>query len=160
MSFTNRASHVDDGQQNASRPDDCNATAGDALHKRAQSRRVLVVDDNHDASASLAILLRLLGHAVVVAEDGHATLCLVEAGHSFDVALLDIGLPGMSGHELARSLRHRFPQPVLRLVALTGHGLPPTTISGPGSGFDDYFVKPVNFEALLVSIGKAGRPRD
>ena len=87
-------------------------------------------------------------------------MCLVEAGHSFDVALLDIGLPGMSGHELARSLRHRFPLPVLRLVALTDHGLPPTTISGPGSGFDDYFVKPVNFEALLVSIGKAGRPRD
>ena len=119
-----------------------------------------MVDDNHDASASLATLLRLMGHAVVVAEDGPGTLRLMDAGHSFDVALLDIGLPGMSGHELARRLRHHFPQPLLRLVALTGHGSPPNTASAPDSGFDDYFVKPVNFEALLASIDKAGHPPD
>ena len=119
--------------------------------------RVLVVDDNRDAGHSLAELLRLLGHAVVVADDGSAALALLEGGRSFDVALLDIDLPGISGHELARRLRQRLPRHALRLVALSGYDKVPDPDTLRGQAFDDYFVKPVDIDALMASIGKAGR---
>lgn len=119
-------------------------------------RSVLLVDDNHDASSSLAELLRIVGHEVVVADDGAESLQLVDAGQSFDVALLDIGLPGMSGHELAQRLRQRFAQQALRLVALTGYDIAPDIARS--NGFDDCFVKPVDLDALLASIHKAGSP--
>lgn len=118
---------------------------------------MLLVDDNRDASASLAEFLRMVGYEVTVAEDGPESLSLVDTGPAFDVALLDIDLPGMSGYELARLLRQRFAQHTLRLVALTGYGLPPNREAPHGQGFDDYFVKPVDIDALLASIGKAHR---
>lgn len=124
----------------------------------AVARRVLLVDDNRDASSSLAELLRMMGHEVVVADDGPESLSLVDAGQTFDVALLDIGLPGMSGHELAQLLRRRFAQHTLRLVALTGYGTAPDITAPNRTGFDDYFVKPVDIDALVVSISKAGLP--
>ena len=143
-----------DGQIKApDRPSAVNLTVSET----ALPRRVLLVDDNRDASSSLAELLRMLGHEVVVADDGPASLSLVDAGQAFDVALLDIGLPGMCGHELARLLRQRFAPSTLRLVALTGYGTAPGLSARHHNGFDDYFVKPVDIDALQASIHKADR---
>lgn len=119
-------------------------------------RRVLLVDDNRDAGESLAELLRQFGHEVVIAEDGPRALKAVENGQPFDVALLDIGLPVMSGYELAQLLRQRLVHRPPRLVALTGYGLANDREKSRDSGFDDHLVKPVDLEALLTSIGRAG----
>ena len=84
-------------------------------------RRVLLVDDNVDSVTSLAVLLRLAGHEVALAHEGASAL---EAAQSFrpEVVLLDIGLPGMSGHEVARRLRERTGPARPLLVAMTGYG--------------------------------------
>src|SRR6202035_1696475 len=104
--------------------------------------RVLIVDDNVDAAESLAMLLRLWGHEVAVAHDGPGALRAAETQPP-EVALLDIGLPGMDGYELARRLR---PQPGLErtvLVALTGWGQEEDRRRSQEAGFDHHLVKPV-----------------
>jgi len=119
--------------------------------------RLLVVDDNEDAGMMLAEVLRMLGHEVVVANDGPSAL---QARRTFtpDVALLDIGLPGMDGHELARQLRARYPATPLRLIALTGYGEEQDRQRSLAAGFDEHVVKPVDLDllcALLVAPIKA-----
>src|SRR5207249_3079099 len=86
-----------------------------------QKRRVLVVDDNVDAAESLAMIVKLWGHEVAVAHDGRSALeeC---ARWVPDVVLLDIGMPAMTGHEVARRLRERPEHAGTLLVALTGWG--------------------------------------
>ena len=109
--------------------------------------RVLLVDDNVDAAESLAMLLRLWGHEVAVAHDGPAALRAAEAQRP-EVALLDIGLPGMDGYELARRLRS---QPGLGravLVALTGWGQEEDRRRSQEAGFDHHLTKPVELSAL------------
>jgi signal transduction histidine kinase len=138
-------------------------TPGVAGHGRAAApqtppRRVLVVDDNSDAASALAELLGILGHEVVVAEDGPSALDAADSGPPFDVALLDIGLPVMSGYELAQLLRQRSSGRALRLVALTGYGLPADVERSRRSGFDEHLVKPVDVDALLATIRKAEPP--
>jgi signal transduction histidine kinase/CheY-like chemotaxis protein len=112
-----------------------------------RSVRVLVVDDNVDAANSLAMLLRLWGHEVAIAHDATAALRVAEAQRP-EVALLDIGLPGMDGYELARQLR---PQPGLGrtvLVALTGWGQEEDRRRSQEAGFNHHLVKPVDLSAL------------
>ncbi len=111
------------------------------------SRRVLVVDDNRDAADSLAILLRLTGHEVRTAYDGPAALREARAWRP-EVVLLDIGLPGMSGHEVARRLREERPAEELLIVALTGYGQEEDRRRSQEAGFDLHFVKPVDPNAL------------
>lgn len=123
----------------------------------ASPRRVLVVDDNRDAGSSLAELLSALGHEVVLAHDGPGALKAVESHPPFHVALLDIGLPLMSGYELAQALRQRLSHQPLRLVALTGYGLASDVEKSRRSGFDEHLVKPVDIDALLASVEKAGQ---
>jgi signal transduction histidine kinase/ActR/RegA family two-component response regulator len=119
--------------------------------------RILVVDDHHDSGDSLATLLRLLGHQVRVAYDGPAAL---EAASAFtpDVALLDIGMPGMDGIELATRLRR---EPALRgilIVALTGYGRDEDRRRSHDAGFDAHLVKPVDIAALNTLLaGYAAR---
>jgi CheY-like chemotaxis protein len=98
----------------------------------------------------------LYGHEVVLAEDGPSALRAVEQGPAFDVALLDIGLPVMSGYELAQHLRGRADGNAIRLVALTGYGLAADVAQSRGSGFDLHLVKPVDPEVLLRAIAAAG----
>ncbi len=112
-------------------------------------RRLLVVDDNRDAADSLSMLLRLHGHAVQVAYDGEAALAMPDAICA-DLVLLDIGLPGMSGYEVARRLRGA--GTTARLVALTGYGQPEDVVQANAAGFDAHLVKPVEFEQLLEVI--------
>jgi CheY-like chemotaxis protein len=114
----------------------------------APRRRVLVADDNRDAGETLAMLLRLEGHEVHVATDG------IEAVELFgrvnpDVAILDIGMPGMSGHEVARRIRESHPDSSVTLIAVTGWGQKSDKDRAAASGFDHHFTKPV--EPTLLS---------
>ena len=116
--------------------------------------RVLLVDDSVDAAESLAMLLRLWGHEAAVAHDGPAALRLVGQQRP-EVALLDIGLPGMDGYELARRLRQ---QPGLEqtfLVALTGWGQEEDRRRSKEAGFDHHLVKPVDLSALQELLAQA-----
>jgi hypothetical protein len=79
---------------------------GTAVVRTMPARRVLVVDDNQDAADSLAMVLKMVGHNVLVAHDGPAALDLAE-NHTPEVIFLDIGLPGMTGLEVARQIRTR-----------------------------------------------------
>lgn len=114
----------------------------------ARGIRVLVVDDNVDAAHTLQELLSHLGHESVVAHDGFAAL---ELAHSFrpQVAMLDIGLPVMDGHQLARRLRAQHVDTPLRLIALTGYGQGGDRSRAEDAGFDHHLVKPVDLEALM-----------
>jgi CheY-like chemotaxis protein len=118
--------------------------------------RVLIVEDNPDAAESLRMLLELLGHRVRVAPDGLAAL---EAAHASppEVMLIDIGLPGMDGYELAHRLRADSTLGGLVLVALTGYGRDEDKERSLAAGFDFHLVKPVNvaaLESLLVALRK------
>src|SRR5262249_5720883 len=124
---------------------------------QATTSRVLIVDDNIDCAKSLAELLRLAGHDVRLAHDGSAALELAQAFRP-EAIVLDIGLPGMDGYEVARQLRARDSKGVV-LVALTGYGRDEDRRRSLEAGFDHHLVKPVGYEALrqvLCSVGWIG----
>jgi CheY-like chemotaxis protein len=104
-------------------------------------QRILVVDDNEDAAELLSELLRSVGHEVVVAYDGPQALEALRRFHA-DVALLDLGLPGMDGFELARRIRARRNGSV-RLIAVTGYGQEHDRAGTRSAGFDVHLTKPV-----------------
>ena len=120
------------------------------LGKIADSLRVVVVDDNLDGAESLAELLSVVGHQVQVAHDGPTGIATITA-YRPDVVLLDIGLPGMDGFEVARQLRRN---PDLRtvLIAISGYGRDEDFVRSREAGFDHHFVKPVEFKALLILL--------
>ncbi|MBY0230696.1 MAG: response regulator [Gemmataceae bacterium] len=120
----------------------------------AAGLRVLVVDDNHDSAESLAVLLRLMGHEVRLAHDGPSA---VEAAEVFEpaLALLDIGLPGFSGLEVARRLRRMRWGKAARLIAMTGYGQEEDRRRSTEAGFDRHLVKPIDpdiVEGLLAGL--------
>jgi two-component system CheB/CheR fusion protein len=114
------------------------------------NRRVLVVDDNVDAADSLGMLLQVRGDDVRIAYDGAEALEAERAFHP-DVVLLDIGMPKMSGYEVATRIRAARGGGVL-IVAITGWGQEQDRARAREAGFDHHFTKPVDFEALLGVI--------
>jgi PAS domain S-box-containing protein len=111
--------------------------------------RVLVVDDDPDVVDALAMLLEILGYPVAIARSGPEALELARQ-QCPRVALLDIGLPGMDGLEIARRLRAQYPDPKrLKLVALTGLGHEQARERSRAAGFDEHLVKPLGRQALL-----------
>jgi CheY-like chemotaxis protein len=117
--------------------------------------RILVVDDNRDSAGSLATLLRLVGNDVRTAHDGPRALEAAAVYHP-DLVLLDIGLPGLNGYEVARRLRAEPNHHRVVLVALTGYGGEEDRRRSLAAGFDHHMVKPIDFDALralLASIG-------
>ena len=118
----------------------------------AARRRILVVDDNADSADSLAMILNLCGH---VAEPVYGAAEALERAAALDpeIVLLDIGLPGMDGYEVARLLRTRGSS--ARLVALTGYGQPEDVRRAEDAGFDAHLVKPVDLKHLLRDLGRA-----
>jgi CheY-like chemotaxis protein/anti-sigma regulatory factor (Ser/Thr protein kinase) len=119
-----------------------------------QTRRVLVVDDNVDAAESLALMLRAVGHEVRTAHDGPAALR--EAGALRpEVVLLDIGLPGMDGYEVARRLRQQEGLGQALVVALTGYGQEEDRRRAAAAGFDVHLVKPADPEAVQQLVARA-----
>jgi CheY-like chemotaxis protein len=113
----------------------------------ALGRRILVVDDNRDAAASLAMLLQLTGNETETAFDGPAALD-VAAAFKPDVVLLDIGLPGLNGYEVARRMRQEPWGKAVKLIAITGWGQLEDRQRSHEAGFDDHMVKPVDHDLL------------
>jgi CheY-like chemotaxis protein len=115
--------------------------------------RILVADDNLDAAESLGLMLRLMGHDVRTVRDG---LQAVEEATAFrpDLALLDIGMPGLSGYDVARRIREqRWGQGII-LIALTGWGQEEDKRKAQEAGFDQHFTKPVNPAELARLIAR------
>jgi len=123
--------------------------AGRPLH-------VLVVEDNVDSADSLSLLLRLYGHDVQVARTGPAALDMASSSRP-DVVLLDIGLPGMDGYQVAQRLRERPEFKDVVLCALTGYS--PSQADRQRqqeTGFDHYYVKPIELTKLLELFKTVG----
>lgn len=117
--------------------------------------RVLVVDDNRDAAESLAVILD--GHEVRCAFDGEEALSIAQEFHA-DAVILDVGLPGMSGYELAQRLR-RLPGTARAVMAtLSGFGAPEHLVQSREAGCAQHFVKPVNPETLIDFLRNCERP--
>ena len=121
------------------------------LPRVAAGTRVLVVDDNADALDTLAALLRMAGYEVHTAADAAAAREVV-ASLRPQIAVLDIGLPGTDGYELARQLRADTRAADLRLVALTGYGSERDRARALASSFDEHLVKPVEAERLFATL--------
>jgi PAS domain S-box-containing protein len=126
--------------------------------------RVLVIDDNRDAAESLGLVLRFMGYEVSVAYGGAEAL-EVGARERPRAAIIDIGMPGMSGHEVARRMRREAWGRHAILVALTGWGQETDKQAARAAGFDDHLTKPVDpddVEAVLNKLlgGEATRPGD
>jgi PAS domain S-box-containing protein len=115
------------------------------------SKRILVVDDNVDAAATLDMLLQSLGHETRVAHDGAKALKVAE-DFGPDIVLLDIGMPGLDGYEVARRLRALPPERPFRIVAITGWGQQADREKSRAAGFDLHLVKPVDPQDLLQAI--------
>jgi PAS domain S-box-containing protein len=111
------------------------------------SRRVLVVDDNLDAADSIRKILDLYGHQVRAAYDGRTALTVAEDFHP-EVVVLDIGLPGMDGYEVARRLRSMPATRSARIVAVTGYGQEEDRQRSREAGFDQHMTKPVDPDTL------------
>lgn len=107
--------------------------------------RVLVVDDNVDAADSMAALLEMMGHEARTVYTGETVAAEAQAWQP-DCVLLDIGLPGRDGYEVARELRAQGTK--ARLVALTGWGSEDDRRRAADAGFDRHLTKPVEFESL------------
>jgi CheY-like chemotaxis protein len=126
-----------------------------ALQAGAQSPpRILVVDDNRDAADSLGLLLRTLGAEVRVAHGGAEALAAFDA-HEPSIVVLDVGMPDISGYDVAREIRSRRLARRPHLVALTGWGHEDDRRRAREAGFDDHLVKPAEIgalEALLASL--------
>ena len=118
--------------------------------------RVLIVEDNPDASDALLMLLEVLGHKVRVVRDGPAALDAVRATVP-DVALVDIGLPGMDGYEVARRVRTLVAPGQTTLIALTGYGREEDRQRALAAGFDYHLTKPVEVDALRMLLETPSR---
>ncbi len=116
-----------------------------------RAERVLVVDDNADAADLLAEILREVGHHVEVTHDGTAALRHMHLMRP-SVAILDIGLPGMDGYELAAKIREELGSEAPRLIALTGYGQEQDRRRSARAGFCAHLVKPVNLPEVLAAV--------
>ena len=112
-------------------------------------RRILLVDDNADMLEPLAELLRAEGHEVQASTDGASALQMVRRFDA-DVAVIDINLPVMDGHQLATQLRALDRAP--RLIALSGYGRPSDRARSARAGFALHLTKPVDLDRLLAAV--------
>jgi CheY-like chemotaxis protein len=121
----------------------------------SNTRRIIVADDNRDAADTTAMMLRALGHEVRACYDGRQAL---DEGASFqpDTMLLDIGMPGLSGYEVARRIRDEPWGADVALIALTGWGQTEDRRRSLDAGFDHHLVKPVHLNDLR-SVIESGR---
>ena len=137
------------------------ASKGNGDRRVFESRRVLLVDDNHDSREMYRAVLRAHGHDVCEAPDGERALALLQQralDRPLDVAFIDIGLPGgMDGYELARRIRSLPMGRDVRLVALTGYGFPEDRQQSKQAGFARHLVKPVEPEALQRELSAVTR---
>jgi PAS domain S-box-containing protein len=123
------------------------AQTGPAAEPSPQ-RRILIVDDNRDAADSLAMLMEITGNTTYVAHDGIEAIEEIEK-HRPEVVLLDIGLPGLTGHEVCRRVRQQPWGKDIVMIALTGWGQEDDRRKSEEAGFNGHLVKPVDYDKLL-----------
>ncbi|MCZ4501116.1 MAG: hypothetical protein JWQ74_3673, partial [Marmoricola sp.] len=116
-----------------------------------EKRKILVVDDNHDAAETLSIFLKLKGNEVQVRYDGYVGIKLAE---SFlpDVVVLDIGMPGLDGYQSCRLMRDSVWGGTMTIIALTGYGQEDDIRKSMEAGFDAHLLKPVDIKQLMSII--------
>lgn len=127
--------------------DHINDTSLEASSGSAGGKRILVVDDNVDGATTIAEILQILGHTVSVVHDGLSAVRQAEEQRP-DIVLLDIGLPDIDGYEAARRMRAQPDGASLVLIALTGWGQEEDREKTVQAGFNQHWVKPVDFEKL------------
>ena len=120
----------------------------------AGTQRVLLVDDNVDAVESMEILLQAFGYEVSTAVHPDLALAQLET-FAPAAAVIDIGLPGMDGYQLAMEIRRRLAGRPMRLIAFTGYGGADDIARATLAGFDAHLVKPVEIDRLLAALGGA-----
>jgi CheY-like chemotaxis protein len=111
----------------------------------------MIVDDNADARVMLEAFLKLQGIRVLTAADGHEAVQAILRERP-PLAVIDIGLPGLNGYEVAQRIRAELGKDVTRMVALTGYGQPGDREKAMASGFDEHLVKPVDMDRLMQVI--------
>jgi len=123
--------------------------------------RVIVADDNRDAATGLAMILQEEGHEALAVYRGDSVLTLA-ASFRPDVLILDIGMPGLTGFEVAHALRQRLGQACPMLIAVTAWNQPAARELGKATGFSHYLTKPYSTDELLqilASVSPGGPPR-
>jgi len=141
-------------------PQSPTGSAPSALSARsddARPRRVLLIEDDNDARGMLRLMLEIAGHTVYDARDGVRGLELLDTKHP-DVAIIDIGLPGLNGYQVAQRVRARPNGRAVVLVALTGYGRPSDHKRSTEAGFDYHLVKPVDPDSLRCLLQTGARP--
>ena len=123
-----------------------------ALGKKTQGLQVLVVDDSLDTAKAMARLLALSGHAVRIATSGSDAIAAA-SDQCPDAVLLDIGLPGMNGYDVAKKLRHELCPDAL-IIAVSGYGDPEVQRRTKEAGFDHHLVKPIDFHTLMTLVSR------
>jgi two-component system, chemotaxis family, CheB/CheR fusion protein len=121
-----------------------------AASRSRAGRRIVLVEDQDDARTMMKLLLEMDGHEVLEAEDGAVAVTCIEQAQP-DVAIVDIGLPGMDGYEVARQVRELVGDSV-RLIALTGYGRPEDIERSVAAGFDQHLTKPLDQEQLRRAL--------
>ena len=129
-------------------------TTSAEAHGGAESRRILLVDDSADAALAMSMLLEALGHEVRTEHDGARALASIDEFRP-DVVVLDIGLPGMSGFEVAREMRKRDATRHALLLALTGYGSAADRQTALDAGFDHHLTKPVSIDEIEALLARA-----
>ena len=147
-----RAAESDNGNN------DGDGKQSDSSEKWAKATNVLLVEDNADARQMLRTLLELDGHHVEVAEDGRTGLEILLRNRP-DVALVDIGIPELSGYDVARGARSKLARHEVYLVALTGYGQQSDRDAVFDAGFDEHLVKPVNPSELSRVLNRPRQPK-
>jgi CheY-like chemotaxis protein len=138
------------------------AMAADVPPKRAERmpavmRRILIADDVRDSADTLAMMLCALGHEVHVAYDGAEALAAAERLRP-EVALLDIGMPGVSGYDVCRRIREQEWGKAIYLIAQTGWGQEEDRRLAEQAGFDRHMLKPIDCAALVVVLSNLPDP--
>jgi CheY-like chemotaxis protein len=130
-----------------------------AAHAQRSGLRILVVDDNTDTTESMAKLLAIFGHEVRIARDGPGA---IEAALTWrpEFVLLDIGLPGVDGYEVASRLRRAASCRDTVIIAVTGYGQPEDRQRSAAAGIDHHLLKPAVWDQLLSLLSRRGSTSD
>ena len=129
-------------------PDPTSSTREPVPSRSPAGHRILVVEDSEDVRELLAECLQSLGHEVFAAADGLEGVERFSSTHP-DIALVDVGLPGIDGYEVARRIRQDADGSRVHLVALTGYGGPDVKLQAERAGFDLQLTKPIDIEGLV-----------
>jgi CheY-like chemotaxis protein len=121
---------------------------------RHTARRILVVDDNADAAALLAVLLRLEGHEVQTAANGGEAVDIAEQFRP-EIVIMDLDMPGIDGLEASRRIRARPWGKTVLIAALTGWGRESDRLRAREAGVDLHFLKPVDTEQLMEALTRS-----